>query len=660
MGFLWAFCGVAHGQSLSPMGHEFPIASGAGGDQMNATVCLNGAGGYLAWQDNAVDGKGTGIGSIRLGPDFSESTGIKRINLSLPGDQILPEAAMLNDGGVAFVWASGRGAMAGIYARFRGADGRFTTGEIKVNRGSTIVTNVVPTVSQAYQNGAQIMRQFDLATVTTELRESFRDPGVAVLRDGNVIFVYSCFRKRWDNGQRLVDQTSLVKGRAVVNTVVQPTSAYLNAMQDVFIRPFSPAGTRLGADKPVNEFVTYNQRNPAVAALGNGNMVVVWVSEQQVPMSASQPALVDIKARVFDPLCKPLGPEFRVNGVRGLCGDPGVSALGADSFTVVWSQFELAGSGGWDVYGRVVNGANPAALEAGTPVFRINEYRRGRQSLPQIATLGVNQFVVWTSVGQDGSQEGVFGRLLSRGALAGSEMPINTRTISKQMQPCVAADGAGRFLVVWSSIANGWAGFDLMGRAYASTQPPATLPAPAVTGVDWGSLNVSWTAAPYLTVDRYELFVDGAATPVVLTNTSWLATGFTPVSTHSFRVAYVLSDGQRADPSAPGVGTTPDKVDPLDAAQAAAGTGGSEQGGSGSVGGDGSTTGAPRVDLSVSPVGRRLHWSTQPGGVYQVQGSTDLVSWTTVGTPRTAASAGDALDLTNKQSAVFFRVIRLP
>ena len=75
---------------------------------------------------------------------------------------------------------------------------------------------------------------------------------------------------------------------------------------------------------------------------------------------------------------------------------------------------------------------------------------------------------VWTSLGQDGSWEGVFGQKFSGdGSFIGSELQVNTTTISRQIQPTVTSDGAGSFLVVWSSfVVGGNYDLDLFARTY--------------------------------------------------------------------------------------------------------------------------------------------------------------------------------------------------
>jgi hypothetical protein len=635
-----------------PADSEYPIAGALNGDQMSPALSVDSHGGHVVWHDNAIDGGGYGIGAARLGPDFTPLIQGFRVNQIVPGNQEAPQVARLINGGTVFVWQG----VPDIYARFVSPDGWFLTEDVKVSNSSAIATNVIVTNWVAYRDGIITNCPFTFQEVVTQARGAAQDPAVIVLRDGNVILAYTCTRKTWTTTGGLVTGYKKLGTSQVLHSYLQTNSTFLDSMQDVFVRRFSPTGQKSGRDTVANNSLSYHQRDPALAALNNGNFVAVWVSEQQVATTPSQPTIVDIRGRLFDPQCRPLGSEFRVNPVRGLCGEPAVSSLGADGFTVVWSQFDLTGTNGWDVFGRVFSAAGGGTPQPTTSAFMVNSFQRSRQTAPKIATLGVNQLVVWTSLGQDGSYEGVFGRFLSQGALAGPETQVNTRTVSRQIQPCVASDGSERFVVAWSSFVSGRTGFDLRAQTYLTTQPPSALPAPVVTVAGTDSLQANWSAAPYGNVLNYEVYLDGASSPVVVTNPVWLAKGLAPGSTHEFRVRFVLTNGQRSSLSPPGVGTT------LTEAQLAGGqsnnTTGEQTDGS-VVGSGGESGGALRLGINVTPLGRRLHWNTQPGGVYQVQCSTNLALWSDVDGSRSAGALGDSLDVTNNQGAAFFRVIRL-
>ena len=65
-----------------------------------------------------------------------------------------------------------------------------------------------------------------------------------------------------------------------------------------------------------------------------------------------------------------------------------------------------------------------------------------------------------------------------------------------------------------------------------------------------------------------------------------------------------------------------------------------------------------RARLSISALGRRLTWNTQPGLVYQVQSSSDLAAWANVGAPRFAAGSSDSLLVAGSGQSTYYRVIR--
>ena len=214
----------------------------------------------------------------------------------------------------------------------------------------------------------------------------------------------------------------------------------------------------------VNQYTQYNQRKPAVATLANGNYVISWVSENERANNS-----VDVYARIFTAAGAPVTDEIPINSATGACDTPDVAPLGDGGFTVVWAQKDpVIVSNSWDVWGRAFNSAGSPFVQD----FRINTFLFGDQIRPKIAAGPSGSLVVWTSMGQDGSREGVFGRFLQGGtAVAGSEMQINTTTISQQIHPAVAWNGVNNFLVVWSSFA-GASGFDLFGQAFALNSSP--------------------------------------------------------------------------------------------------------------------------------------------------------------------------------------------
>jgi hypothetical protein len=116
----------------------------------------------------------------------------------------------------------------------------------------------------------------------------------------------------------------------------------------------------------------------------------------------------------------------------------------------------------------IVSSAARAQTPALAPQFQVNTYTTGAQGYPSVASTASGNFVVaWDSVGQDGSQKGVFARIFGPdGVPLTGEIPVNTTTAGSQFEPSVAADANGNFVVVWES------GSETVGRRFDGAGAP--------------------------------------------------------------------------------------------------------------------------------------------------------------------------------------------
>ncbi len=625
-----SFTGLVMGQpTFVPQAANYAITDPLPGDQVHPALALGATGGFLVWEDNRTDGSGAGVSAQALDSGFSKVFSPFRVNQDGAGDQILPQASLLNGGGAVFVWLSGRPESRQVIARFMRPDNTWLTGDLRVNA----------TTNQTKAGVA-----------------------VATLTSGNVIVVWSSFNQ------------------------VSGTS-----MADVYGQLLSPTGAKIGTEFLINQFSKYNQRTPAVAALKSGGFVVSWVSEQQrveitSPSLVPQPAAnlfpsVDIYARIYSDAGVAAGAEFLVNTSSSTCAQPKVAA-GDNGFFMVWTERDpLVKSNGWDVFGRLFSNAG-----TGGTVSRLNVFRPRDQFEPSVAAAGSLYFTVWTSMGQDGSREGIFGRFTGADGLpSGDEVMVNTTVISQQLHPDVASDGS-RFLTVWSSFTGLTTAFDLFAQRYATVlQPLVAMNAPfvyvpftVVSNVYKPTVQVSWAVQAGFAVDHYEVYVDGATTATVsLTTNIWQATGFSPGSTHTFQVAYVGNDQRRSPISAASSATLWSGFNwggiPFEWMSQYYGSDTSTWPAAGAkLGGNGPTllsvflSGANplqsdtwlRARISQTPQGPFLNWNPQPGLVYQPQSSTDLVNWVNLGGPRFAAGSNDSILVGGSRSG-YYRVLRL-
>ena len=486
-------------------GSEYRIIGGQQGDQVFPQVALNQFGGYLVWQDNATDGDGSGISARAINRSLSGALGSFRVNEAGAGDQAQPQVALLSNGGAAFVWQSSVGSTVKVYARFLAPDGTFATGDVAVSSAA----------------GEQTL------------------PVIASLSGGNVVVVWSSMgQERTTTGQPIA-----------------------NGMQGVFAQLFSQAGAKIGGEFQVNSSSLLNQRNPALAPLSNGGFVVAWISESLRSVDFGVDATgrtevgagvdnfdVTVNGQLYDGEGQRVGNELRLSSNLLLCANP--SVLGTEEgFTLAWSakinhpNDEAERKDGWDVFARLF-ALDGSAKQA---EFRVNSFVYGDQFQPKLGYQDGINFVLWTSMGQDGSFEGVVARLLSAsGQLMSKEFRVNTTTVGKQFAPAIAANGTHTFLTIWSGFIGGLNSFDLFAQRYSSSAEPGLAPpaAPYVSAISQTKLNVTWPELSGFSGVKYEVYVDDGTSPVLVENNSAVIVALQPETTHTFRLAYALPDGE--------------------------------------------------------------------------------------------------------------------
>lgn len=625
-----AFPGLLSAESsYTTNGGQYAIAGALPGDQVHPRLAINSSGGFVVWDDNRTDGDGLGISARRLDSGLSGKLSTFQVNEIATGDQERPQVALLKDGGAAFVWQGGKLGFQHIYARFLGADNTWRTGDILVSDST---------------------KEFQV------------NPVVTVLAGGNVVVLY----------------TSMNQYSAT-------------SMKDVYGQVFSPAGEKIGTEFLVNQFSAYNQRNPAIAGLPTGGFVVVWVSEmQRGNVGDSNPGTVyagysapnvDIYARIYNASGVPTGNEMMVNTGSSVCANPVIAASSSGSFVVAWSSLDpQVLSHSWDIFSRRFSTAGVAS-----PVTRANTQIMRDQFDPQLGTSGSDFLLIWNSLSADSPSGSVRGQFLKEdGTLSGNEFKVNSAGLGEQVQPSVASDSAGKFLVSWTGFTGISTSFDVLGQRYYNTaQPLPRMDAPFVyvpfdlAGSSYvPTVQVSWPLQAGLTLDHYEVFVNGSSTPAAsLTNNAWVAAGLAPATTYSFSVCFVTVDGRRSEISPAASAKTWTDFNwagiPFDWMTANYGSDLSKwPAANATLSPDGPSLldvfisgGNPknpntwlRTQLVSGQDGVKLSWNPQPGRTYQVQSTADLVHWSDLGGKRFAAGAEDKIPVANGNTA-YYRVV---
>ena len=522
------------------------------------------------------------------------------------------------------------------------------------------------------------------------------NPQVAMFPDGGALFVWQSgalgnqhIRGRIINAMGVFEGAEFLISQNLTSTQTDPAPtilpdgsflvAYSSWAQDgdmngVFAQRLARNGTKIGSEISVNQTTRFNQRSAAITTLTQGKSLISWVSEGQRSEDS-----VDIYARFVGLDGNLMGNEFLLNTSKEACANPNLTPLANGGFMAAWSVLHSSETrSDWDVYARSFKSDGTAAMAERV----INTYITGSQFSPKLSRIGSKVVSVWTSFGQDGMQEGIYGQVLNQdGSRAGEEIAINTTKASRQVTPAVTTDGQQSIVVAWSSFTGIQSSFDLLAQRY-TVEASKVLPAPGTpwaTALGVNTISVSWPEVLGVSVGSYSLIVDGkSSTPLNTTNlvisisdATWL-----PQSTHTFELAYYDQDGNISTYSTQVVAKTwgadlnsdqlPDdwqkdnwgSVWP--SAQADEDQDGANNlqeflAGTNPRNGDSSL----KTSLLTTQAGIRLQWSTQPGYVYQVQSTIDLNSWSDAGSPRFSSGATDSVPTSSDADIRYYRVIRL-
>ncbi|MCC6124849.1 MAG: hypothetical protein IT426_07805 [Pirellulales bacterium] len=142
-------------------------------------------------------------------------------------------------------------------------------------------------------------------------------------------------------------------------------------------------------------------------------------------------------------------------------------------FAVVWTSYgqdDATDPNGGGIYLRIFDNANNLLGKSTSGDILVNTTKRGNQSNAAVSmSADGNIIVVWQSEGQDPDHStGIYGQLFdSLGNKIGTEFRVNTNYTNGQVDPAVAADAYGNFVVVWATAAQSSSYFnDVRGQLF--------------------------------------------------------------------------------------------------------------------------------------------------------------------------------------------------
>jgi hypothetical protein len=402
---------------------------------------------------------------------------------------------------------------------------------------------------------------------------------------------------------------------------------------------------------------------------------------------------------------------------------PQVALLNGGGAVFVWQGGKY---GFQKIYARFLGTNDAFTTNAFTTTtnIQVNTYTNSFQINPGVATLTDGSVVVvWSSDGEDGDLQGVYGqRLSATGAKLGGEFQINQYTPHNQRTPAVAALANGNFVVAWvSELQRASASVDIYARIFGITSNAVSAVGnefpvnasvtnmcanPQVAGSPQGGFAVVWSQndnAVLTAGSQYGVQVSPAQTSLSpngwdvfgrLFNASGAAvSGPVRLNTYTYGDQYApkisafgkeyltvwISLGQ--DGSWEGIfGQFLTSGGALEGVEFRVNTTTISRQIQPSVASDGlnrflvvwSSVGAGtsfdlwarsydliRLQIVSTPQGPSLSWNTQPGCVYQVQMTADNVTWSNFGPARTAGGYSDSITVNATGGTAYYRVVRV-
>ncbi|MEH2089637.1 beta strand repeat-containing protein [Nostoc sp.] len=248
------------------------------------------------------------------------------------------------------------------------------------------------------------------------------------------------------------------------NFVISWTSFDENGFGGIYAQRYDKDGEPQGNEFKVNTITTSDLSIPTVAMDANGNFIISWTNFDEYGSSTG------IYAKRYDNTGMPQGgefAEFKVNtDVNSILLNPTVVMNENGAFAISWTKFDLDGSS-YEIYARLYN--NNGVAENGE--FKVNTNTAAEQYNPTLAMNAGGGFVIsWTSNLQDGSDNGIYAqRYSSTGVAENGEFKVNTTIIKSQINPTVAMDAMGNFVIAWQSENQDESGYGIYAQRYSST-----------------------------------------------------------------------------------------------------------------------------------------------------------------------------------------------
>ena len=269
----WQIYAQQYNGNGTPQGTEFQVSTPSTADQQDPSVAVDGSGNFvITWSSNDAGSTGWNVYAQRFDAAGNAVGTQFEVNATTTGDQEYSSVAMDPAGSFVITWAGHQSGHWQIYAQQYNADGTLLGSEFQVNTPNTV---------------------------------DQQDPSVALDGSGNFVITWSSNGggpNNWDvYAQQYNAAGNTVGGEFLVNTTTSHEQEYASVAMDasgtfvitwssndggsagwnVYAQQYDTNGAPLGTQFEVNTFTTDNQQYSSAALADNGQLVIVWNSNNQ-------------------------------------------------------------------------------------------------------------------------------------------------------------------------------------------------------------------------------------------------------------------------------------------------------------------------------------------------------------------------------------------
>lgn len=476
----------------------YPNSPGDISNVLDATLLANGKI-FVTWESDKIDADGYGIEGVVIDANASFYSEFQ-VNTTIANAQQNSRTTELPGGGFMVTWESyeTEATTSSIKAQLYDASGIAVGEEFRVSPSTLTSSQLRPTIT-ALSDGSVLIawqntggypggydslsgRRYDIThdasghitgavshgdplTLSSDVKNFNRNPMVIPDEDGGYTLAWiklsgnqwSIMTRQFDSEGNATDVNSFEVARTNVTQNPAPSGwdfvkvdtladgclvfayATTGTGYDVAFKIFDPITKTLSAEVTANQVTAGNQQAPGVAALGNGNFVVIWDSNDNSGLDQSG---LSMWGRIFSPDGAPVGNEFLVNTfTSGDQRNGRVISHPGGGFVVLYESY-ADDAPGYKSMGIYAHFFSDDGHKIGQEL-RIHQLVAGDQTMPDVTFLEDGRmFVTWTDAGVgDGNGSAVKGRIIDLDTSLGLDVTPQTGAAPAGIDAHSLADG---------------------------------------------------------------------------------------------------------------------------------------------------------------------------------------------------------------------------